>query len=165
VSVMTKKRPVNGTAGLRAQATSAARQFGPLAQQTAQQAAPLAKTASDSMRQGAGNVAEWATPYVDAARSWAAPQIENSAHAITDSLAPMISDALITAAHKIDAPPRKSGSRRGLIIGSVLVTAAAGTAALVFFRQRQELNGMSPMPAEGNAEDGGPDADMNGHVV
>jgi hypothetical protein len=168
VSVLKKKRPVNGTTALRAQATNAARQIGPLYQQTAQQAAPLARSAGNSVRQGAGAVAEWATPYVDTARSWAAPQIENSAHAITDSLAPMISDALITAAHKIDAPSRKPGSRRGLVIGGVLVTAAAGTAALMLRKQRQDMNGngVSAAPMAGDGQQGGedgPDADMNGH--
>jgi hypothetical protein len=155
VSVLTKKQPVNGAAvratALRGQAVNVARQVGPLAQQTV----PVA-------RQGAGNVVEWATPYVDAARSWAAPQIEGSAHAITASLAPAISDALISAAHKIDAPARKSGSHRGLVAGSLLLTAAAGTAALLIIRHRQDANGISAMPAT-DGEPEGPDADMNGH--
>ena len=69
---------------------------------------PLARTAGTSVRQGADDAVAWATPKVDAARSWAAPQLEQSARAISENLAPMISSALITAAHKIEVPKRKA---------------------------------------------------------
>ena len=180
MSVLTRKQQVNGNAGLRAQAAYAARQFGPyasksmpVAQQAAQQAAlqaqaaaqqavPLARTAGASMRQGADGAMAWATPKIDAARAWAAPQLEQSAHALTDSLAPTISTALINAAHKIDAPVRKKPRRRGgLIAGIVMLVAAACGAAVVAFRLRQQpVEVTSVTIAE---DDGPPDPDMNGH--
>ena len=174
MSVLTRKHQINDGSGLRAQAAYAARQVGPLAtkslpmaQQAAQQAqvaalqaVPLAKTAGTSIRQGADGAIAWATPRVDAARSWAAPQLEQSARAISESLAPTISSALINAAHKIDAPDRKKPRRRGLIAGTALLLVAAGGGVLVAMRLRQ--------PAESDSvtitdEDVPPDPDMNGH--
>ena len=174
MSVLTRKHQINDGSGLRAQAAHAARQVGPLAtkslpmaqqaaqqaQVAAQQAVPLAKTAGTSIRQGADGAIAWVTPRVDAARSWAAPQLEQSARAISESLAPTISGALINAAHKIDAPVRKKPRRRGLIAGSALLLAAAGGGVLVAMRLRQ--------PAEPDAgtmtdEENPPDPDMNGH--
>jgi hypothetical protein len=95
-----------------------------------QQAMPLA-------RQGADGAVAWATPLVDAARSWAAPQLEQSAHAINDNIAPAISGALMNAAHKIEVPPKKQGRRNELLVGSMLLTAAASVAALLARRNRQ----------------------------
>jgi hypothetical protein len=184
VSVLTRKPDVTEVAGVRGQATRAARQVGPLAgkavpiaQQAAQQAVPLAKNAGTSMRQGSGYVIAWATPLVDAARSWAAPQIEQSARAVSETIAPMVSSALISAAQKIDAPSRKPRRRRtGLVVGSMLLLVAS-VAALLALRQRQNSAaytsaapspGSEPRDGEGsgtgndvNAAE--PDADMNGH--
>ena len=69
----------------------------------------------------------------DAARAWAAPRLEQSAAAISENLAPMISDALITAAHKIDTNPPKQKRRFAkstLLAGSVLLIAAGAATAL-----------------------------------
>jgi hypothetical protein len=138
-----------------------AQQAAQQAQVAALQAVPLAKTAGTSMRQGADGAIAWATPKVDAARAWAAPQLELSARAISESLAPMISGALINAAHKIDAPVRKKPRRRGLIVGIVLLVTAAGGAAVVTMRlRRQPVEFTSVTISE---EETPPDPDMNGH--
>jgi hypothetical protein len=151
--------------------------------QAAQQAMPLARTAGTSIRHGADDAVAWATPKVDAARSWAAPQLEQSARAISENLAPMISSALISAAHKIEAPKRKSHQRGRLLAGSMLLAAAGGLVATVVMRLRQQTDGLSGASADGGTSagqapdsahteagtgigfetDDGPDPDMNGH--
>jgi len=189
VSVLTRKQAVSGTGGLRGHAAYAVRQVAPvagktlpMAQQAAQQAVPLAKSAGSSVRQGADSAVAWATPLVDAARSWAAPQIEQSARAISESLAPMISSALISAAHKIDVEPKKRRGHRGMLLGTMLLTVAAGMAAMLMLRRRNDAAGFSsPVPSpsssdlgsvnatgqagtEGQDGEGGtPDADADGH--
>src|SRR5215475_8450700 len=113
---MTRKQPPGGYAMLGAQAKSAAQQAIPAAvnatnaaaQQAvpfARQAVPLAKNAGQSVRHGTDDAIAWATPYADAARAWMAPKLEQSAAAVSDNLAPMISEALITAARKIENKP------------------------------------------------------------
>jgi hypothetical protein len=188
VSVLTKKQPASG---LRLQAVQAVRQAAPLAKTVplaqlaalqAQQAVPLARAAGTSIRHGADDAVAWVTPKVDAARSWAAPQLEQSARAISDNLAPMIAGALISAAHKIDAPKRRPRQRGRLVAGSMLLAAAAGLATAVVMRLRQQTEGFADASAVGSAAepgpdsartdagtgigfetDDGPDPDMNGH--
>jgi hypothetical protein len=158
-------------------------QLAALQAQAAQQAMPLARTAGTSIRHGAGDAVAWATPKVDAARSWAAPQLEQSARAISENLAPMISSALISAAHKIEVPKRKSHERGRLLAGSMLLAAAGGLVAALIMRLRQQTDGLSGGSAVGSASaepgpdsarsepgtgigfetDDGPDPDMNGH--
>jgi hypothetical protein len=192
VSVLTRKSDVSERSWLREHAAIAARQAAPitakagpfaqLAAQQAQQAAheavplakqavPLARSAGTSARQGADSAVAWATPLVEAARSWTAPQLEQAAHAISESIAPMISDALVTAAHKIDVPKRTRRRKSRLMIVSLLVTAAAGAAAAIAIRSRQYWDGPSVSPvsgATGASESPGydidrsPDPDMNG---
>jgi hypothetical protein len=192
VSVLTKKHP----AGSRGQAVQASRRVAPLAktvplaqlaalqaQQAAQQAIPLARTAGTSIRTGADDAVAWVTPKVDAARSWAAPQLEQSAHAISENLAPMISSALISAAHKIEVPKRKPHQRGRLLAGSMLLAAAGGLVAALLMRLRQQTESFAgassvagtstePGPDSARSEagtglgfetDDGPDPDMNGH--
>ena len=182
MSVLTRKHPVSEASGLRGQAVYAARHVGPLAQQAAQQAAnqavPLARTAGNSIRQSTDGAVAWATPKVDAARHWAAPQLEQSAHAISENLAPMISSALISAAHKIDVKPKKSkGRRQAILAGAMLLTAAGGAAAVFATRRMHSGDGLTisgdasglgggdqPGTERGYDTDGGPtDPDMNGH--
>jgi hypothetical protein len=193
VSVLTKKHPASAA---RWQAVQAVREARPLAktvplaqlaalqaQQAAQQAAPLARTAGTSILHGADDAVAWVTPKVDAARSWAAPQLEQSARTISENLAPMISDALISAAHKIDVPKRKPRQRGRLIAGSMVLAAAASLAAALVMRLRQQADSLSgasgvggtsaePGPDSARSEagtgmgfdtDDGPDPDMNGH--
>ena len=188
MSVLTRKSDASERSWLRGQAAIAARQVTPitakaipLAQQAqhaaqqamplAKQAVPLARSAGSSARQGADSAVAWATPLVEAARSWTAPQLEQAAHAISESIAPMISDALISAAHKIDVPKRTRRRRARLMVASLLVTAAGGAAAAIAMRGHQAWNGSVAGSAGGNTTAGegagsdidrSPDPDMNG---
>lgn len=170
MSVLTKKQPTKASGKFR---TSAAySQLGPKAQQAAQQAqlaaqqaalqaqaaaqqaVPLAKSTKD------GAIA-WATPKVDSARAWAAPQLEMYAHTISDSLAPMISSALMNAARKVDAPPRKRRRNRGaMFTGIALLVAAAGAGAVVAMRLKERPAPYTSVPV---TDEGPPDPDLNGH--
>lgn len=161
MSVLTKKQPMNASDKFRANAAMlgpkaqmAAQQAALQAQAAAQQAGPLAKNARD------GAVA-WATPKVDSARAWAAPQLEQSARAISESLAPMISSMLIGAAHKIDAPERKKPRRRGaMFTGIGLLVVAAGAGAVAAMRLKERPVEFTSVQATENPP---PDPDMNGH--
>jgi hypothetical protein len=193
VSVLTKKQSVDG---LRSQAAQAVRDASPLAktvplaqlaalqaQQAAQQAMPLARTAGTSIRQSADDAVAWATPRVDAARSWAAPQLEQSARAISENLAPMISDALRAAAQKIDyvEPKRRRINKTTILVGSALLT-AVGAAAAAFSMRHRNGNGYAADSSMGTSPDaatspgsmndgygpddhGKPDADGNGQRI
>jgi hypothetical protein len=149
VSVLTKKRTEEAT-GIRGYASQAAGQLGPLARNAvpvAQQAVPLAK-------QGADTVVARATPLVNAARAWAAPQLEQSAHAISETIAPMVADALVATARKIDLPEQKP--RRGprvLVASGLLALAASAAAAAMAIRRRGGIPGYSSISA---VDDGGP---------
>lgn len=133
MSVSTRKQPVSIPGALRDRMAQA----GTLAGKTV----PLAQTTGSSVRQGAGTAMAKATPVVDAARSWAAPQLEHSAHAISDSFAPMVSGALLSAAHKIEVPKRRSRPGRGVVAGVVVLTAAAGAATVAAVRMRRHSGG------------------------
>jgi hypothetical protein len=127
---------------------------------------PLAQTAGSSVRQVGGSARAKATPVVEAARSWAAPQLEQYAHVISDSIAPMISSALLTAAHKIEVPRRKSRPSRGVVAGAVVLTAAAGAATVAVVRMRRSSGGNGGVTVTTESvtvESEPPDADMDGH--
>lgn len=150
MSVLTRNSQPTEVSGIRGYYTQAAGQVAPIARNAvpmAQQAVPLAK-------QGADTVIARATPLVYAARSWAAPQLEQSAHAISETIAPMIADALMSTARKIDVPPQKP--RRGPRIlaasGLVALLASAATAVLAL-RRRDGSSGYSSVSA---VDDGGP---------
>ena len=187
MSLSTKKQTVSYTSMIGGQAKSIAAQAVPAARNAGtlatQQAAPLARNIGTSAKQSADSAVAWATPYVGAARHWAAPRLEQSATAVSENLAPMISDALRTAAQKIDyvEPKRHRISKTTLLAGSMLLT-AAGAAAAAFTLRNRNGNGngytadgaMSTSPdaatSGGSINDGfGPDdrgkpeADGNGH--
>ena len=129
---------------LRYRAAKAGGQVGSLAGRAmpiAQHAMPLAQTAGTTMRQSAGTAMSKTTPAVEAARSWAAPQLEQSAHAITDTIAPMISSALLNAAHKIEVPKAKPKYNRALVAGAMVLTAAAGAATAAAIRMWRNSGG------------------------
>ena len=167
MSVTTRKQPLSTSNGLSDRVARAGRPVGTLAGKTV----PLAQTAGTTVRQGAGNAIAKATPAVDAARSWAAPQLEQSAHAITDSIAPMISEALMTAAHKIDVPKPKRRIRGGMVAGAAALLAAAGAATFAAIRMRRQDSGFAadavdtsaPPTEPGLREEPGPDPDADGH--
>jgi hypothetical protein len=164
VSLMTKKPPVSDTTSLSEYARLAARQAVPtavnatsaVAQQAApfaRQAAPLARNAGTSVRHGADSAVAWATPYTDAARAWAAPRLEQSANALSENIAPMISDALITAAHKIDARPQKRQrrvSKSSLLAASLLCIAAGAAAFMLRNRDNTDIGYTAGSPSGGD---------------
>jgi hypothetical protein len=167
VSVTTRKQAVLTSNGLGDRVARAGRPVGSLAGKTV----PLALNASTTLRQGAGTAIAKATPAVDAARSWAAPQLEQSAHAITETIAPMISDALITAAQRIDVPKPKRRTRGRVIAGAVALTAAVGAATFAAIRMRQQDHGFAangqdmtapPATEPGLGEEPGPGPDVDG---
>jgi hypothetical protein len=173
VSLLTKKPPVSDTTSLNEYARLAARQAMPTAVNAtsaaaqraaplAQQAVPLARTAGTSVRQGADSAVAWATPYADAARAWAAPRLEQSAVALSENIAPMISDALINAAHKIDSSPRRRQRRLGkssLLAASMLLI-AAGAAAYMLRKHGSDRSGYTASSPSDEGETGDESAYM-----
>ena len=87
---------------------------------------------------------------MDDARAWAAPRLERSGVAVQESIAPAISDAMITAARKLDVKPARQRRRwAGVLTTVTLLAAAASAAAAVLLRRK---------PAEfAYTQDGGPD--------
>ena len=164
MSLLMKKAPPSGYAALGAQAKSAARQAIPAAVNAtnaaaapiARQAVPLAKNAGLSVKQGTDGAIAWATPYTEAARAWAAPKLEQSAVALSENLAPMISDALVTAARKIDTQPPKRQRRLGnasLLAASVLLIAAGAMTALSLRNRAKDDTGYTAMDSTGTSAD------------
>ena len=101
---------------------------------------PLAKNAGEAVRRSAEDaaawarpraeeVAAWARPRVDDARAWAAPRLERSGIAVQESIAPAISDAMITAARKLDVKPARRRRRWAGVLATVTLVAAAASAA------------------------------------
>ena len=169
MSVSTKKQAVSSSNGFGDRFARAGRPVGTLAGKTV----PLAQNAGMSVRQGAGSAMAKATPAVEAARSWAAPQLEQSAHAITDTIAPMISDALLIAAQKIDVPKPRRRVRGSVVAGAVALTAVAGAAGFAAMRMRKQDTGfaadgqdttMAP-PIQPGAEEQGPDTGTDGSRI
>src|SRR5258708_22942727 len=76
----------------------------------AKSAVPMAKSAA---KQSAEDAVAWAAPLVKDARAWAAPHVEQAGLAVRDKIAPVISDALVEAAHRLDdtAPRRRRWPR------------------------------------------------------
>jgi predicted RecA/RadA family phage recombinase len=169
VSLLTKKHQSDGLAGFRGQAVSAARQAVPTVRNAtsaaAQQAGPLAKSAGTSVKQGAA--AAWETPQVGAARHWAAPRLEQSAIALSENIAPMIADALISAARKIDyVPPRQRRSGKNvLFVGSMLLLAASAAAAFIAMQRQESDAGYSATVPPTDGEGGMPPAEGNGQSI
>jgi hypothetical protein len=120
----------------------------------AKNAIPLARNASDVARQRAEAAMEWMSPRVSEARSWAAPYVERTGIAVRDTIAPKVSDALVTAAHRLDGrrPPR----RWPKVVAGIAMLVAAGCAAAAAFllssKREPELTEASP------SVNGGPQA-------
>jgi hypothetical protein len=160
VSVLTKNSQAADVSGFRGYAAQAANQFAPIANKAApiaSKAAPIAQQAGVTVKQGADTVVARATPLVYAARSWAAPQLEQSARAISETIAPMIADTLIATARKIDVPQQKPrrGPRVLIASGLLALAASVATAAMALLRRRSDGSGYSSISA---VDDGGPAA-------
>jgi hypothetical protein len=154
VSLLTRKPSATGYAMLGEQARSSVRQAIPVAVNATHQAAPLARNAGMSMKHGTEGAIAWATPYADAARAWAAPKLEQSAVAVSENLAPMISDALVSAARKIDTKPVKQRriSNAGLLAASIALIAAGAATALSLRKRSTDVIGYTTTDVAGTTE-------------
>jgi hypothetical protein len=159
VSLITRNRPAVTGSGVRERAQRTAQQAIPAAKNAIpaarQQAGPLAKSATETVRSAgetirqtaedaaawakphADDVAAWAKPHVEDARAWAAPRLERSGHAVQETIAPAISEAMITAARKLDVQPARRRRRwvRALA-GTLILAGALSAAAAVAMRRR-----------------------------
>ena len=136
----------------------------------AKQAVPMAKQAGIAARQGAEDAVAWAAPlvedavawaapHVDEARSWAAPRLERTGVAVRDTIAPKISDALVTAAHKLDVTPSKRRRRWPRVLaGIALLAAAASAAAAIAMRRRPDPMSYEPPDPVAEADSAAPPA-------
>jgi hypothetical protein len=163
VSLMTRKHPVDNVVGVRDRAVKGAQRAVP----AAKKAVPLAKNASVAVVRSAedaaawakprvddaaawakprvDDAAAWAKPHVDDARAWAAPRLERSGVAVQETLAPAISEAIVSAARKLDVKPARKRRRWATVLAvSMLLAAAGSAAAAVALRRRPSVVGYEP---------------------
>lgn len=150
MSVLTRNNQDGEASGIRGYAAHAANQVAPMARN----AVPMAQQAVPLARHGADTVIARTTPLVYAARSWAAPQLEQSAHAISESIAPMIADALRSTARKIDVPPQKPRRRPRIIAASGVAALLASAVTVVLALRRRD--GSAEYSSVSAVDDGGP---------
>jgi hypothetical protein len=134
VSLMTSKNWSRFSVSAAAQrARDAAAQAVP----KAKNAVPLARSAGLTARHSAEDAVAWAAPMVNDARAWAAPHVEQAGLAVRDKIAPAISDAIVEAAHRLDAP---TAPRRRLwprVLAGIAMLAAAGSAVAAAVLRRR----------------------------
>ena len=167
MSLINTNRTTGGAAALGARAKDRAKD-------AAAQAIPAGKragtTAAQGVRQG-----------VQGAREWAAPRIEDAAEAITTTVAPKVSSALMSTASKVKpGGTGKTGVRRLLswrwLLGTGAAMAAVGAGAAIAMRRRYasataEAKNATESPEDGGtAQDGDPASDavrsdVNGRVT
>jgi hypothetical protein len=192
VSSTTRKRSADGLAGLRDRAAAGAQRAMPAAKNAIPKAVPIARNAGTAVRHSAEDAAAWARPRVDEvtawakprvddARSWAAPRLERSGHAVQETLAPAISEAMISTARRLEVKPaRKPRGWAKMLAVAMLIAAAASAAAAAVMRRRpaefgyaqdgnepDEMKSAEEMPAPQNlAEANGtqPDAEVSGQT-
>jgi hypothetical protein len=102
------------------------------ARRVAAQLPPLAKSTSEAAKRG-----------VTRTRAWAAPQLERGGQVLQHQVAPKVSAALSSAAHRIDPGQPKSRQWRKAAAFSLLAAAGAVTAVARFRR-----SGSAPAPAD-----------------
>jgi hypothetical protein len=180
VSVMTRKHAANGGPSMRERAARSAQLTMPAAKSASTTLRRGAEDASTTLRRSAEDAAAWARPHVDdaaawarprldEARAWAAPRLERGGVAVQENIAPAISDAMVTAARKLDARPARKSRHWGSVLGvTMMLAAAASAAAAVMLRRRSADDGyiaesaaMTEQPID---PDGGElDIEANGH--
>ena len=164
MSLITTNRTTDGTATISARAKDAAAQVIPAGKRAG-------TTAVQGVRQG-----------VQGAREWAAPRLEDAAEAVTTTVAPKVSSALLTTARRVRPDgPKKSGIRRlldwRLLLGVGAAAAIAGAGAAIAMRRRyasateEAKNATEPSEDERTAQDGesasgtAMRSDVNGRVT
>ena len=121
---------------------------------------PVARRTADAAGRG-----------VRATRAWAAPQLERTAQVLQGKVAPKVSAALTTAAHRLEptAPSRRQWWRK--LAGASALTGAAGAAAAAVLRRKPGTTSAGDAgdeEPEAQTPDGqtstGPAADSNAEV-
>jgi hypothetical protein len=105
----------------------------------AAQLPPLARSTSEAAKRG-----------VTQTRAWAAPQLERGGQALQHQVAPAVSNALSSAAHRVDPGQPKPRQWRKITAFSLLAAAGVVT-ALAGFRRHSSATA----PAEGETAPGG----------
>ena len=117
------------------------------AQARAREAAAKVKPAAEQMKPLAHSTKEAAGRGLRRTRAWAAPQIEHAGQVLQDNVAPKVSEALSTAARKIEPDKPKTGRWKvASIVSVVLAAAASAVAALARNRKTDEGAGTEPEP-------------------
>lgn len=106
------------------------------AMRMAAQLPPLAQSTSEAAKRG-----------VTRTRAWAAPQLEHGGQVLQDQVAPKVSAALSSAAHRVDPGPPKPRQWRKIAAFSLLAAAGIVT-ALAGFRRRASDNTPAEEPAD-----------------
>lgn len=122
----------------------------------AKNAVPLAKNAGLTARHSAEDAVAWAAPKVREARAWAAPHVEHAGLAVRDKIAPAISDAIVEAAHRLDAPAAPHRRLWPRVLAGIAMLAAAGSAVAAAVLRRRPTGkefGTEGGPAEQGATD------------
>jgi hypothetical protein len=120
------------------------------------QAGPVAKNTSTAVRHG-----------VTRSRAWAAPQMERTGEFLQEVAAPKVSDALSSAARKIEPaqPGRRRWMRRagtGLLAAIGVAATAAGAAAAVLRKNGKPAAGET---AEHTSDDAASEAQTPQHIA
>ncbi len=105
------------------------------ARRMAAQLPPLARSTSEAAKRG-----------VTRTRAWAAPQLERGGQVLQDQVAPKVSAALSSAAHRVDPAQPKPRQWRKAVAFSLLAAAGVVT-ALAGIRRRTS----APAPASDTA--------------
>jgi hypothetical protein len=152
-----------GAKTARRQAQAGARSARRQAHRAATQATPLARSARETAQQS-----------VHDARVWAAPRVERSGHAVTERIAPKLSDMLVATARRLEpAPPTRRRRWPKALAGMVML--GVGTAVAAVLRRRgpafsaKPHDSGRPMTAATGPADSRPatdpePADVNGQV-
>ena len=185
MSLMTRKHPVDNVVGVRDRAVQGAQRAVP----AAKKAVPIAKNAGTAVVRSAedaaawakprvDDAAAWAKPRVDDARAWAAPRLERSGVAVQETIAPAISEAIVSAARRLDVKPARRRRRWARVLAVTMMLAAAGSAAAaVALRRRPPVVGYEPTDVTADdvaaasadqhladADGSQPDAEVNGQA-
>ena len=174
MSLMTRKHPVDNVVGVRDRAVQGAQRAVP----AAKKAVPIAKNAGTAVVRSAEDAAAWAKPRVDDARAWAAPRLERSGVAVQETIAPAISEAIVSAARRLDVKPARRRRRWARVLAVTMMLAAAGSAAAaVALRRRPPVVGYEPTDVTADdvaaasadqhladADGSQPDAEVNGQA-
>jgi hypothetical protein len=121
----------------------------------------LARQAGAQVKPLATGTREAAGHGLHAARAWAAPQVDRTAKAVQDKVAPQVSAMLSAAADRIEpAKPQHRGWRKLAGI-SILAAAASALAALARSRAKADPSAAAETSPEGSASI---DAEADGQV-